>query len=191
MHRRDLKYEEGQVVLESHMFLKQKWNGKINVQTVSGGKKQWTYIPKEYASSPTISTEYVLLTSIVDAKENRDVSVIDIPNAFIQTRVEEKKYMAIINIRGVLVDIICKISSYYKAYVTRGKRGVNNLLLHCQNALYGTIVVSLLYYRKFTKSLESIGFDINPYDTCVANKVVDGSQITIFFHVDDCKMTHR
>ena len=73
-----------------------------------------------------------------------DVSVIDIPNAFIQTRVEEKNYMAIIKLRGVLVEILYKISSDYKSYVTRDKRGVNNLLLNCQNALYGTMVSSLL-----------------------------------------------
>ena len=77
------------------------------------------------------------------------------------------------------MDILCKISSDYKAYETRDKRGVKNLLLLCQNALYGTMVASLLYYRKFTKSLTSIGFEINPYDSCVANKVIDGSYMTI------------
>ena len=47
----------------------------------------------------------------MDSKENRDVEVIETPNTFIQTRVEEKKYMAIIKLRGVLVDHLCKISS--------------------------------------------------------------------------------
>jgi hypothetical protein len=40
----------------------------------------------------------VLLTCIVDAKEERDVAVIDIPNAFIQTEVEDEKDMAFIKI---------------------------------------------------------------------------------------------
>jgi hypothetical protein len=53
------------------------------------------------------------------------------------------------------------------------------------------MVASLLYYRKFTKSLTSVGFKINPYDPCVANKIVDGTQMTICFHVDDCKLSHR
>lgn len=47
------------------------------------------------------------------------------------------------------------------------------------------------YYRKFTKSLLENGFKLNPYDPCVANKTVNGSQITICFHVDDCKISHR
>ena len=47
------------------------------------------------------------------------------------------------------------------------------------------MVASLLYYRKFVKSLTDIDFVINPYDPCVANKMIEGEQTTICFHVDD------
>jgi hypothetical protein len=53
------------------------------------------------------------------------------------------------------------------------------------------MVASLLYYRKFVKSLTDIDFVINPYDPCVANKMIKGEQMTICFHVDDCKLGHR
>ena len=53
------------------------------------------------------------------------------------------------------------------------------------------MVASLLYYRKFTKSLTDIGFKINLYNPCVANKIIDGQQMTICYHVDDCKFSHR
>jgi hypothetical protein len=53
------------------------------------------------------------------------------------------------------------------------------------------MVASLLYYRKFVKSLTDIDFVINPYDPCVANKMIEGDQMTICFHVDDCKLNHR
>ena len=88
------------------------------------------------------------------------------------------------------MDIICKISSDYKSYVTRYKRGSKQLLVSFQNTLYGKMVASLLYYRKFTKSLTSIGYDTNPYYPYVANKVINGSQMIICFHVDDCKLIH-
>ena len=52
------------------------------------------------------------------------------------------------------------------------------------------MVASLLYYKKFTKSLASEGFKMNPYDPCVWNKLIDGNQCTICFHVDDCKISH-
>jgi hypothetical protein len=77
---------------------------------VVGGNKQRDYISKEDASSPTVTTESVLLTCIIDAKEERDVTVIDIPNAFIQTRVEAEKDKAIIKIRGTLVNILIDIT---------------------------------------------------------------------------------
>ena len=46
MYRHDLTYEEGQMVLESHMLLKKKQDGKIKGQTVAGGNKHRTYITK-------------------------------------------------------------------------------------------------------------------------------------------------
>ena len=146
---------------------------------------------KEDSSSPRVATESVLLMCIVDAQENRDVTVIDIPNAFIQTRVEDEADMAIIKIRGILVNILVEIApNVYKDYVYYNKKGVKQLLVQCQNAIYRMMVASLLYYWKFMKSLRSIRFEINPYDPCVANKMVDGKQMTITYHVDDCKLSH-
>ena len=191
-HWRELNQAQRRTVLESHMFLKLKRDGKIKGRTVAGGNKQRDYISKEDASSPTVATESVLLTCIVDAEEERDVTVVDIPNAFVQTEVEDEKDMAFIKLRGVLVDILVEIApDVYKSYVSTDKKGIKQLLVRCQNALYGTMVASLLYYRKFTKNLKSIGFEINPYDPCVANKIIEGKQITICFHVDDCKISHR
>ena len=99
--------------------------------------------------------------------------------------------MAIIKIRGSLVDIICEIYSDYKAYVTREKRGINQLLIRCLNYLHEPMATCLLYYRNFTKSLTCIGFEINPYDPCVTNKLINGSQVIILFHVDEFKLSHR
>jgi hypothetical protein len=190
-HWRDLTHTQRQMVLESHMFLKEKRDGTTKARTVAGGDKQRGYIRKEDASSPTVATESVILTCIIDAEEGRDVAVIDIPNAFIQTRVEDEKDMAFIKIRGVLVDILVEIApDVYGPYVSKDKKGVKQLLVQCQNALYGTMVASLLYYRKFAKSLTQVGFVINPYDPCVANKMMEGKQMTICWHVDDLKASH-
>jgi hypothetical protein len=110
---------------------------------------------------------------------------------YIQTRVEDEKDMAIIKLRGVLVDILAEIApDVYKKYATKDKKGVSHLIVQCQNALYGTMIVSLLYYRKFTKSLTDVGYEINPYDPCGANKMIKGKQMTIAYHVDDCKLSH-
>jgi hypothetical protein len=141
---------------------------------------------KEDASSPTVSAEAVMLTCIIDANENRDVANVDILNAFVQTVVEDEKDRAFIRIRGPLVNILVTIApDVYGPYVTVGKKGKKQLLIQCLAALYGTMVASLLYYKKFVKSLKSKGFKLNPYDPCVANKQVKGEQLTVCFHVDD------
>ena len=174
------------------MFLKLKRDGKVKGRTVAGGNKQRDYISKEDASSPTVATESVLLSCIIDAHENRDVAVIDIPNAFVQTKISDEKDMAIIRIRGTLVEILMQIApDVYRPYVSKDKKGNMQLIVQCLNALYGTMMASLLYYRKFSKSLTNKGFEINPYDPCVANKMIDGKQMTICYHVDDCKTSHE
>jgi hypothetical protein len=115
------------MTLESHMFLKEKRDGKIKGRTVAGGNKQRNYISKEDVSSPTVTTESVLLSCIIDAKENRDVAVIDIPNAFIQTRVEDEKDRAIIRLRGVLVEVLENIApDVYGPYITKNKKRKNS-----------------------------------------------------------------
>ena len=58
------------------------------------------------------------------------------------------------------------------------------------NALYGSMVASFMFYKKLVKALKSYGFEYNPYDSCVANKVVEGETTTICHHVDDCKISH-
>jgi hypothetical protein len=117
---------------------------------------------------------------------------VDIPNAFVQTIVENDKDMAFIKIRGILVDILVEIApDIYKSYISKDNKGSKQLMVQFQNTLYSTMVASLLYYRKFVKSLTDIDFVINPYDPCVANKMIEGDQMTICFHVDDCKLSHR
>ena len=186
-----LTKRQKETILESHIFLTEKRTGEIKGRMVAGGNKQQEYIEKEDASSPTVTTESVILTSVVDAIENCHTTVIDIPNAFIQTVVEDKKRRVIIRIRGMLVDILIKIApEVYQSYVTTDRKGNKQILVECLNALYGTMVASLLYYEKFTKSLKDHGYKVNPYDACVWNKSIGGKQCTICFHVDNCKISH-
>ena len=36
-----------------------------------------------------------------------------------------------------------------------------------------------------------MGFEVNPYDPCVANKMVNGHQMTVCWYVDDLKVSHK
>ena len=71
------------------MFLKKKWCGTIKGRGSADGQKQCAYITKEESTSPTISTEAVFLTAIIDAWENRKVAVLDVLGAFMQVDMDE------------------------------------------------------------------------------------------------------
>jgi len=71
------------------------------------------------------------------------------------------------------------------------KKGKKVLYLHLQKALYGMMKSALLFYRKLVSELIEMGFVINPYDPCVANKIVNGSQLTLRWHVDDLMISHK
>jgi hypothetical protein len=157
------------------MFIGQKWTGETKARMVASGNTQHDHVTKEELSSPTVSTEAVLLTSIVDAREGRDVTVDDIPNAFIQTKVDDAKDRVIIWITGVIVDWLVNVApKVYASYVATNSKGINSLLVECYNAIYGTMVAGLLCYCKFLSSLKNRGFTVNPYGPCVWNRVIVG-----------------
>ena len=57
-------------------------------------------------------------------------------------------------------------------------------------AYYGMLRAVLLLYKRLLSHLENIGFEVNPYDPCVANKMTNGKQMTICWDVDDLKVSH-
>ena len=78
----------------------------------------------------------------------------DIQNESIQTSIEDEKDMAIINIRGVLVDIMLEVApDVYGTYVIMDHKGTKKLIFQFQNTIYGTMSESLIYYKKSSKSL--------------------------------------
>jgi hypothetical protein len=87
--------------LESHIFVEEKRDGTIKAQKVIGGNKQHDYITKEDVSSPTVTAEAVMLICVINAQENRDVAVVDIPNTFVQTVVskEDAEHRVTVRIR--------------------------------------------------------------------------------------------
>jgi hypothetical protein len=154
VHWKDVNKERQKQILQSHVFVKKKHTGQI--KACAGGNKQRDFISKENASSPTVATESVLLTSLVDVQENRDVAIMDIPNVFIQMVVENDEEKVVMRIRGHIVDVLVKVAPrVYGPYVSTDKQGRKQLLVKCLNAIYGTMVASLLYYCKFTRSLKN------------------------------------
>ena len=71
------------------------------------------------------------------------------------------------------------------------ENGKKVLYVEVLQALYGMLIAAMLWYKEFRTSLESIGFKFNPYDPCMANRMVNKLQHTVRFHVDDLKSSHK
>ena len=184
----DITKEEIDKAMESLIFLAEKRDGTIKGRMCANGSTQREYIPKEAASSPTVAKESVLITGVVEAKQRRDVMTLDIPNAFVQTEVpDEDGEKIIMKIRGSLVDILLEIDEekYRDFVIYRGKEKL--LYVKMLKALHGMLMASILYHKKFRKDIEAIGYVVNPYDICVANKIIDGKQHTLTWHADNVK----
>ena len=52
------------------------------------------------------------------------------------------------------------------------------------------LVSAMLFYCNLTKALLSYGFELNPYNPCVVNKMGNGEQLSVCWHVDDLKSSH-
>jgi hypothetical protein len=139
-----------------------------------------------------VLAEAVMLTCVINALKDQDIAVINIPNAFVQTVVKDEEHHVVVRIRGPLVDILVSIApDVYGPYLSTNMAGQKVLQVQCLTAGYVTMVAALLYYKKFVNSLAKQGYKINPFNGCVANKVVKGKQVTICFHIDDCKISHE
>ena len=82
----DLSYEQLRRSMAYMMFLKLKRDDvTIKGRVFAYGRKQQDWISKEYISSPTVFTEGLMLLSMIEAMEGREVATTDIPGDFLQT----------------------------------------------------------------------------------------------------------
>ena len=80
-----LSWEEKNKALESLLFIIEKRNRDIQARKVDDGCKQRTYdgYNKADGSSPTVNTESIFITGVVETHEGRAVAVLDVANAFL------------------------------------------------------------------------------------------------------------
>jgi hypothetical protein len=183
--------EQKAKALSSLMFIVEKRDGRVKARKCAVGSKQRTfegYSKAEWAS-PTVSTDSVLITSAIDAHEGRKVVTCDLPGAYLNTDNNEETIMLL---KGKLAELMVKVDpKLYRKYITTNKKGEAMLYVRLSKALYGLLQSALLFYKKLRGELEEYGFEVNPYDPCVANKIVNGSQMTVTWHVDDLKVSHK
>ena len=93
-------------------------------------------------------------------------------------------------LRGKAAELLVQTApELYQKYI-QIEKGKKVLYVEAWKAIYGTLKAALLFYKKLSADLVKKGFTINPYDPCVANKVVNNNKLTVVWHVDDLKISH-
>jgi len=85
VHRKDITKEEMDRSMESLIFFTEKRDEMMKARACADGSVQREYVLRDKAASPTVISESVFITSVIDAKQNRDVMTCDIPNALSET----------------------------------------------------------------------------------------------------------
>ena len=169
------------------LFLTEKRDGTIKGRACADGRKQKIWTQKADSASPTISIEALFYTLVRDAVEERDVATCDLPGHFLQTKMEGR---VILRLFGELADLLVEIDPERWRKHRQLARGKSLIYVKCSKAIYGTVNAALLSYKKLIGHLSGWGFEMNPYDPCCWNQIVNGKQMTVVFHVDDMKLSH-
>jgi Reverse transcriptase (RNA-dependent DNA polymerase) len=187
---RDLTQDQCKRALRAITLIKEKRSGKIKGRTVVDGRGQRAYIDSDDATSPTVCTESLLISMSIDGKEKRDVATCDIEGAYLNASMEGEETVIVVY-EGDMVDyMVASNPDKYGAFVHITSSGKKLLYVELLKALYGCIKSALLWYKLLASTLIDLGFELNPYDLCVANKMIDGKQCTICWYVDDLKISH-
>ena len=159
-------------------LIKEKRCGRLKGRTVADGRTQKGMYDKIETATPTVGTDSLMMSIIIDMFEGRDVATADIAGAYLKAYMKD---YTIIKFMGPSVDILCSMKPIYTNYITM-ENDVKVIYVRLVKAIYGCVQSALLWYK--------IGFELNPYDPCVANKVINGKQCTIAWYLDDMKISH-
>ena len=129
-----------------------------------------------------------MMSCAIDTKDGRHVAVTDIPGAFLHMDMENDVHMLL---EGTIAEMIVNLDpTLYRKYIRENKQGKPMLYVKLRKALYGMLQAALLFWRLLSDTLMGWGFKLNEYDKCVTNKIINGKQCTIIWHVDDLKISH-
>ena len=137
----------------------------------------------------TVSLEDLFCTFIVDGHKGLDVTTFDIPGAYLIADIPKGKRI-LMKLRWDFFNIVCQVNPEYEQYV-RYENGEKVVYLLVIRAVYGFIEAALLWYNILSITLEGVVFETSPYYMCVENKVVEGTQCTIDWYVDENKLLHK
>ena len=143
-----LTMEDKRNSLASLRFITEKRNGDIKVRKVADGSKQQTYdgYYNLDVSLPTVSTDSIFLTCVVDAHEKQAIAILGIANTFLLTENNEKILMLLC---GKLAKMMVQVNPImYRKYVMYSPNGQAMMYVRLSKTLYGMLRAALLFYKR-------------------------------------------
>jgi len=145
---------------------------------VGNQQRTWEGYKKEDRASPNVATDSVIVTLVIEAHEEQDEATLDLPGAHLHAENDEHTIMLL---KGKLAELLVQVEpSLYRKYVITNSKGEPMLYVKLAKSLYGLLQSALLFYKKLRGELEDMGFEVNPYNPCMANKIVNGIQMTVY-----------
>ena len=116
-----MTWGERKAAVSSLMFLREKNNGDVKGRACANGDKQREYIKKEDTSSPTASTESVVITSVINANEHRDMDTTEVACALLHTQSDENVTMVL---EGALAELMVRVDpTLYRKFIITTSKG--------------------------------------------------------------------
>ncbi len=83
--------------------------------------------------------------------------------------------------------ILLQIDPSYNEFT----RPNGTIVVELQKALYGLVESGKLWYDLLSATFQGIGYEQNPMDKCIFNKIADGIQSTVCIYVDDLMVASK
>ncbi|MEM1009075.1 MAG: reverse transcriptase domain-containing protein, partial [Myxococcota bacterium] len=169
-------------------LIREKHNSDIKGRTCANGKKQREMYDKSEITSPTLSTEGLMLAMMQASREGRHIASAGVAGADLKTSMPD---YVVMRFEGDMVDIILAADPSLGVGLIHDKNGKRILLVVLNKALYGCVKSAMLWYNLFVLTLKDMGFVLNEADLCVANAMIEGKQCTIAWYVDNSMISHN
>ena len=91
--------------------------------------------------------------------------------------------------RRIVEFMVMVAPKIYRQHICVNRKNNKVLYANLNKSLYRCLKSALLFYKNLFSYMRNKGFSIKPYDPCVANKVVNGTHLTVKWHVDDLNIS--
>jgi hypothetical protein len=97
--------------LRAISVIKEKRCGRIKGHTVADGRPQRALYTKEQTSSPTVLTDALMMSILIDASEHPDVATADVAGTYLRAKLDD---LTLLKMEGGSVDIMYSVCKEYK-----------------------------------------------------------------------------